>query len=372
SKYDRLKGRYDNNFREYPGQNDHYMVKDEDSAITEKTPDAFERVEGRFVERFLEGAPFNLGYVDVAYRERGARELNPELGMLRAFRVRPRFLSVAEGRIPQPKVTVQPNFEIHVESEFYAAGLMDTLMPLAEPVTQDTVTILKLEKKQVTTRLAQDDKLDVVALLAALSHNPLPANVVAELDEWSGHAEAFTLYTGFGLLEGKPVTAKASKDASAADAPVTEDAEGNRLQVAIDKATVERISPSLRIVSRPAKLFARMEKDGQIPLLITHGEAAFSAPPARAVTVFRKAAIARPAKQKRKSVDLTRETHIVLHFPSADLMEIFREGLSRARCAPEVDRQRRTISFPKSCEGHINDIIGSLKDEYRIRIEDKQ
>src|SRR5262249_57066758 len=35
--------------------------------IHESDPDGFERVEGRYVERFLEGVPLVLRYVDVAY-----------------------------------------------------------------------------------------------------------------------------------------------------------------------------------------------------------------------------------------------------------------------------------------------------------------
>jgi hypothetical protein len=35
--------------------------------ILERDADAFERVEGRYVERFLEGLPLNLGYIEVAY-----------------------------------------------------------------------------------------------------------------------------------------------------------------------------------------------------------------------------------------------------------------------------------------------------------------
>jgi len=155
--------------------------------IAEDAPDAFERVEGRFVERFLEGIPLTLGYVDVAYGEPKETTLFPALGRLRAFRIRPQFLRFMQGQIPPPRVTIQPNFEIHVESEAYAARLLETLTPLASLVAEDTVTILKLQKKRVAACLVQDPGLDVVALLQGLSHKPLPHNVVTELEEWTGH-----------------------------------------------------------------------------------------------------------------------------------------------------------------------------------------
>jgi hypothetical protein len=37
--------------------------------IRENSKDRFERVEGRFVERFLEGIPLTMGYVEVAYSD---------------------------------------------------------------------------------------------------------------------------------------------------------------------------------------------------------------------------------------------------------------------------------------------------------------
>ena len=332
------KGRY-GNFYEHHG--DRWSNSTE---IAEDAPDAFERVEGRFVERFLEGIPLTLGYVDVAYGEAKETTLFPALGRLRAFRVRPQFLRFMQGRIPPPRVTIQPNFEIHVESEAYAARLLDTLTPLASLVAEDTVTILKLQKKSVASCLVQNPGLDVVALLQGLSHKPLPRNVVTELEEWTGHSEVFTLYEGFGLLEG---------DAASP---------------AVDGATVEHIAPALRIVSHPRDLFEHLEQAERVPLFVKHGKRALQSLPQSASTAFPKVST-RP-KPKPRKVILERELRVTLHFPSTELLEIFRKGLAQARCALEVDRPRRTISFPKSCDGHVKDIIKRIKDDYQIRLED--
>ena len=59
--------------------------------IYERDPDGFERVEGRYVERFLEGIPLVLRYVDVAYARKPARAIYPSLGCLKAFRVSDRL-----------------------------------------------------------------------------------------------------------------------------------------------------------------------------------------------------------------------------------------------------------------------------------------
>ena len=59
--------------------------------IHESDPDGFERVEGRYAERFLEGIPLVLRYVDVAYARRPPKAIHPSLGCLQAFRVSDRF-----------------------------------------------------------------------------------------------------------------------------------------------------------------------------------------------------------------------------------------------------------------------------------------
>lgn len=338
----RNEGRY-GNFVERRGER-----WSEGKTIADTLPDAFERVEGRYVERFLEGIPLALGYVDVAYSEPKDPKLIPAFGRLKAFRVRPRLLRCIQGEIAPPKVTVQPNFEIHVESEAYPAQLMQTLTPLADVVAEDTVTVLKLRKNKLSACLVEDRQLDVVALLKGLSDKPVPRNVVTELEEWSGHSEAFTLYDGFGLLEGD------------ADIP------------AVEAATVERISPTLRIVASPGDLTEPLEQAERVPLLMKHDYRALKPLPKSANSLFPKQTEGSRPKTSRLKVSLKREVRVTLQFPSTELLEVFRQGLSQARCALEVDRTRRTITFPQSCEVHVKDIVRRIKDDYQVRFVDSE
>lgn len=140
-RWDEERGRY-GNFHESKDHWGHEIPIPEDAA------DAFERVEGRYVERFLEGIPLVMGYVEVAYRRAEYKGLFPEMSQLPAFRVNDRFLHAMAGEIPAPKVTVQPNFELHVESEFYPAQVLSRLTPLADVVTEDTTITLKLRQKE--------------------------------------------------------------------------------------------------------------------------------------------------------------------------------------------------------------------------------
>ncbi len=145
--------------------------------ISESETDVFERVEGRFVERFLEGLPLSLGYIEVAYSETEYKGRLPEMNRLLAFRVNDMFLHVMNGNIIEPKVTVQPNFEVHVESELYPVRILAQLTKLADVVTKDRTTILKLRKKKVLTQLSEKEDFDVIKLLEGMSGQKLPQNV---------------------------------------------------------------------------------------------------------------------------------------------------------------------------------------------------
>jgi hypothetical protein len=341
-KWDRRKGRYDN-FRE--GHDRWRPERD----ISERTPDAFERVEGRYVERFLENAPLVLGYVDVAYAVKPYKGMLPSMGHLQAFRVTNRLRLALDGGIPTPKVTVQPNFEIYVESAFYPANVLSELLPLVEPVSEDVTTILRLDKKKVAANLAQDEELDVVSLLSRLSHQELPRNVVRELAEWTEHAEKFTLYEGFALLEGD---------------------EGLPLA---DSFTVEQISAGIRMIHSPDRLFARLEKAERVPLRIKHSGTKLHPLPRKARTVFiRKSREAKPKPTVEVPVTLLRKTSITLHFPTGKVLERFRQALLDIRCPVEADRDNLTISFAQQYEPLVEQVTKSLANEYLIQIEDIQ
>jgi len=339
-------GRY-GNFSEHTGDRwrNRYYVSDKDK-------DAFERVEGRYVERFLEGIPLSLGYVDVAYTDKtflkAGKKLFPMLNKLKAFRLKSQFLRVIKAEVAEPKVTVQPNFEIHVESDFYPAQTMSVLTPLVNVVSEDSSSILlKLEKKMVAKQLVVDENLDVVNLLKQLSHKALPQNVVTELEEWAGHSEMFVLYDGLGLFEG--------------DAKLS----------AIDKFAVEQIAPNLRIVKTPSQLYEQLEQAELVPLKVRHENDALHTLPKTAKTVFPKDTAAKkaPPKAKRKPVILTKQVMVTIHFPDNALLEIFRKDLLEVGCPVEVDSTRQTMTFPQAYDKQIKDIIKRVSKEYHIQLK---
>ena len=66
--------------------------------IPDKDPDGFAKVEGRYLERFLEGIPLVLGYTEVAYLKRKTETpIEPSRGLLPAFRITERLRRAMPG-----------------------------------------------------------------------------------------------------------------------------------------------------------------------------------------------------------------------------------------------------------------------------------
>jgi hypothetical protein len=338
-KSDRLNGRYGNFNERKDGQYHNIKITAEDS-------NAFERVEGRYVERFLEGIPLALGYVDLGYGKSEYKERKPSLNALKAFKVNESLLRFMEGNISEPKVTVQPNFEIHVESEFYPAGILAGLNPLTDTISENTVTILKLNKRKVTARLANDESLDVVAILRNLSDSNVPQNVLTELEEWVGHSEVFTLYHGFGLFEGDPNLDTAKK------------------------FTVKKISPTLRIVKEPKNFFGKLEEAKLVPMLVKHSDKAFRSLPDGVKSRFPKKSDILAGRKKKKNVTLKRKTVITLYFPDKMVFEKCSKALIQKRCDIEMNRENKSISYSGEEQKEINSVLKTLKKEYVINMKD--
>jgi len=333
----RFEGRYGNFFE------DQYAKE----PIPNHVKDGFERVEGRYVERFLEGIPLTLGYVEVAYQE--TPRAFPMKGRLAAFRLHERFLQAMRGDIPQPRVVVQPNFEIFVESAFYPAYVVERLSHLAEVVKEDTATlVLKLQKQKVAAQAAANDAFDVIDLLKTLTGSHVPQNVAIELQEWVGQADVFTLYAGVGLLES-------------AD-PIS----------GIKPYIIEQISERLSLIRQPQKARAQLQSSGKVVMYVRHADDGLKPLPLKAHTLFPKSVPAKTPKAKppKQPVAVKREILVALYFPSDDLFEKFRKGLLDAHCAVEANKEKRMLTVAGRDEAHIKQVIKDLSDEYAIRLED--
>lgn len=342
NKWDQGKGRYVN-FRESRKDRWGHEIQ-----IEETDPDAFERVEGRYVERFFEGLPKLLGYVEVAYGPPKVQKLFPSLGVLQAFRVSERLQRVLSGKIAEPTLRVTPSFDVYLQSELYPARAIRELQRICEHVTEDATNVFRLERQRVAAACAEDPSLDVVALLESLSTEPLPANVRRELQDWAAHGDKFVLYSGCSLLET------------------------NKQDPNIKSFRVENISPGVDIVRSPDRLLVELEKHQLAPLRVKHGEQTLSAVPDKARSVFPGTTQAKKKKREAKTkVTLMRVTSVQLLCPDNEFLDRLQRLLTDVSCPVEADRKRLSLSYARQFEPEVTKAIRTLKSDYEVKISDQ-
>lgn len=328
------KDRYHNFYEAKPGE--HFNR----SRIRENSKDRFERVEGRFVERFLEGIPLALGYVDVAYTDK-KDTVSPSIGKLQAFRVTDRGACALNRAIKEADITLLPNYEIHIDSLFYPARQLTRLMELCDVVHEDTHTVLKLVKKKVIKLHAADAALNVNDLFKELGIRAIPANVAKELTAWAGQADNFVVYRGFGLLEGKVDKAAANRFAAVS------------------------IAADAQIVRQPHKLFEQLEQAQKIPAFVKHSDRAFKSLGVNFLSKFSdKKRTKKSASRKKRKFTLKRTVHVILEFPDKAMFEAFTNALLDKGHALDTNKQARTVSYSQKDETLINDVLNSMKKDF--------
>lgn len=321
--------------------------------VPDDAADGFLRVEGRFIERFLEGIPFTLGYVDVAYAPQDKDTPKLEMGAVVAFRLTDLFHRLMHNIPIIPTVTVLPTFEIHVESPIYPASLLESLQRCATPVSSDRVTILKLDKTRLKSTLAVDDNFQVLALLAEVTQHVLPRNVAVELAEWTKQSGAFILYTNLGLLESSTEL---------------EELVGGTA-VSLSPLIVQPVSPTLGIIRQTQQALHILKQAEQIPVYIRHGESAFTPLPVTAQTIFPQQPLTPQSAVPRPKPDLKwqQETSIRLT-TTAESYELFRTALVAQRCLFTADSHQYTITYSLRFQPQVDDAVQVLRQQYNLEI----
>jgi hypothetical protein len=340
NKWEKDRKRYDNFCEGDP-------FKSSCKPVAESDEDAFERVEGRFIERFLEWIPHLLGYVDLAYARQFPKSC-PHLGALPAFRVSERMRRALAGGIAEPKVQVTPNFEVYVQSEVFPARVIQQLQEICELVSSEATTVFRLTRQKVAAAQAADHRLDAIRLLDSLSATPVPDNVRRELVGWSEHSEKFILYSGFALLETEP-------------------------DVAVPAAhQVASIEAGKYIVKSADALFNELERRERVPIKVTHQDASFSAIPDGVHSALR----GRKRRPAKLSVDKPRITlmkfkRVQLMCPDRDFLHKLRCVLLGAGCPVEADPKNLTLVYSDRYETEVGKAIRGLKNDYQVTIEDQ-
>jgi hypothetical protein len=319
---------------------------DASQPIKPEESDAFERVEGRYIERFLEYIPLCMGYVELAYGKKRQTDIFPSMGRVTGFKVTERFIRFMDGALPEPKVTVLPNHEIHIESDIYPAGMINRLTPFASLISEDKICVLKMDRLRIIDFMAGNEGFDLKKFLTGISATPLPPNIITELSEWAGQSDMFVLYDTCGLLEGK-------------SAPLF-----------VNDFLVEKISNDLCLIRSPEKVLEKLETEARAPVEIKHGPKKLSMLPEGITGKYLKKAQKKQKPAVKEPVVLKRKTFMTLFFQKADMLEIFAKALVKGKCPFEVNKETLTLSYGSGDKKKVASVLKSLRKIYRIKIED--
>ncbi|MEM6317118.1 MAG: hypothetical protein AAF960_05570 [Bacteroidota bacterium] len=322
-----------------------YSRSMQEACVQDNDPKGFEKVEGRFIERFLVDYLFTLGYVEVAFTKEKYRGVPPEMETLQAFRLQSTFFSVLKNEPLPTKVSVQPNFEIYIDSPVYPTATLTALEPLTKVVKEDQQIILKLEKQHVLQHIVEHPTFDIKHFLADLSDTPLPQNVEMELKEWTERTDVFTLYEGFGLYEGL------------------------KKQPLADIHTELSISPTLRLVRRPKLLYEKLQKSEVVPMLVEHQQKALTPLSASAKSIFPKVKIEKAKQATKQKIAIERTEILTYTIGNSTFYNTFLTALLSARLPITFDKTAKQISFPKSEEKAVKATFDNFKEKYQISIK---
>lgn len=321
-----------------------------DDVIPEDAPDGFERVEGRYIERFLEYIPFVLGYVDLAYAADYEARLYRRVytpddevsrDVIKAFRVTPLLRQVLQRALPAPTVTIQPNFEVVVESSVYPAQTLRSLGRLGTVSHKGQTSSVLLDKKAVAAAVAADETLDVLALLRQYAQRDLPQNILIELQEWVQRSDVFTLYENVHLVEDQ------------VGLPLVKD------------YAIQHIHKHLYLVPDHKQIGEQLRQRQQAVLVIEHPPDGFADIPEGTQTALPQA----PAKPEPEAVSVQMEQYITLRFPNREAMAAVQQGLLDARCPLTINEEVQTLTFPAHQRDTLQRVIASLAERYQINLQ---
>lgn len=336
-KYKSDKGRYCN-FTEHKGR------EYERLEIAEAEKDAFERVEGRYIERFLEYIPLLLGFVDTAYDFNKTTTRYPEKGKLKAFKIKSRMLDFFNQRLIEPKIIIQPNFEISIESEIYPAKSIYELTQIGKLDAYDKVSKIKIEKAKVIAKIATNPDFDLINYLKEMSTRALPQNVEMDLKEWINQGDAIVLYENAMLLESD----------YALDC-VTEHA-------------VIQINKNLSIVTSIDEIMPHLEQACAVPINVFHPTDGYQVLPKNYKTIFPKQG--NELKKDLKKLIMTREIMIKVGFNAMDELNLIKNELFLRQIKLDIDEPGISIIMAKNDEAILKDVIQSLSHSHQVRFKE--
>ena len=256
---------------EYPVEANGLRRREQRRHFEPGTTEGFQRVEGRFLSTFLSETAYLCGFVDLAWRapeDPHGLDTHPSFERLRAVRLTPRLAQVmgVDPALDATKVTVLPTGEILVEASSYPDPILARLAPYARlQEERGALRTLRLDRQKVAETAAREPPAPPAAeVLASLTANPLPQNIVAELASWSRRGEQVVFFAEAGLLE--LVGCEERREA---------------LRKELGPLLWDQGPEGFMVVRLPAMALARLEERRQVPVPIIHPADGFAPCPGK-------------------------------------------------------------------------------------------
>lgn len=340
------------NFAESP---DERHRRDAPRALTEATPDAFERVEGRYLQYFLQQIPYLCGFVDLGLAKLPAKAQYgmPLKDRVRAFRLAPKLgqLLGADKAMNRVSVTVLPDFEVIVEAPSWPDRERDRLAPWCVLLKEEGPTHhLRIDQKQVVTwAAAQRDGASVALQLEQLSGRSLPANVAAELDAWCGHAEKLTVMENVAVVEVR--------------APV---AEAEAVRGELGKLVVATAGGGFLITTDQDRTVAVLEQRQRVPRVIAHAAGHFGACDGPLGAPARSSRRASPTAPSKRRASLALEDLVGCSTDDPKLLAALREALEGAGCWSSGTRDDKVMVVRATDLPQVRAALRKLADRFDV------
>jgi hypothetical protein len=346
---DELDERY-SNFREVTGR-DQYTSRG--TQITEQTPDAFCRVEGRYLQYFLQEIPMLCGFVDLALAKEGKQNLWPPLASVHAVRCSRRLQQTIKGdrTLNDVAVTVLPNFDVVVEAPTWPDRELDQLMPYCIMVKEDSLChLLRLDRKQVlSTVAAVSNAPPLKQRLEQLVTKPLPANVATEIDAWCGHAQKLTIFEDVALVElrgGEP----------------------NQVRQELGALVLDAQSENFVVTKDEEKTISVLEQRQRVPRVVQHAPDRFG----DCDGVFAKRATrtkVSPKAPTRKKVQLERADLVGYTSTSTEFLNALEKAIGDKGCECWHFKQDGLLVVDAAELPEVRTILKRLGEQYDVELK---
>lgn len=300
------------NFREDPDE----RWKQGPRALTEQTPDVFERVEGRYLQYFLQEIPYLCGFVELALVKLPANAPpgKPPRERVRAFKLTPGLAQVvrADPALDQVSVTVREDFEVVVEAPSWPDQELDQLRPFCVTLAEEPPTHrLRIDQKRAVAWAATRPEAHPIApILFALTRGSLPESVAAAVDAWSGHAHKLTVLEDVTLIE-------------------LLGPEADAVRAELGALALPDAPPGFAVTRDPKRAVAVLEEKLRVPVVVTHEATGFSAGPGKLCAPKR--ALRAPAAPAKRRASFAVEDLVGCRSDDAKLLKALHEALTEAK-----------------------------------------